>query len=212
MPEPEPLVAERQTDDTAPSCPPGPASVNAAKASTNSPHIRVTWSSPQSISAACTAEERDHFNNTLRLVGFDVWANTTPGKEHRWRLLNQAGDLPPYSRSYTLENFRDDKYTFRVDAVYSYTNSNGKSYTRWSGYHLPASRATTLTAVRTDQPPPAYGEVANDGSLPTRVPSRYIAWGRPDVYEPFGTQFQIQWNIPGHSISGPFCGFPRGDP
>ena len=203
-PEPEPLVAEQQMHEV-PSCPPGPASVNAAKASTNSPHIRVTWSSPQSVSAACTAEERDGFNDTLRLIGFDVWSNTTPQSPHTWRLLHQASELPSYSRSYTYENFRDAEYTFRVDAVYSYTDYKGRTATAWSGYRLETSRATTFTAERTDQPPPAYGEVATDGqNIPGR---RYIAWGRPDVYEEFGTQFQVKWSIPGHSISGRFVVF-----
>ena len=43
--------------------------------------------------------------------------------------------------------------------------------------------------------------------LPAQVLSRYIAWGRPDVYEEFGTQFQIKWSISDYSISGRFVVF-----
>ena len=122
-----------------------------------------------------------------------------------WRLLNQASELSSNSRSYTHENFRDDVYTFRVDAVYSFTDYNGRPAKAWSGYSLDTSRATQFAAERTDQPPPAYGEVATDGS---RIPNgRYIAWGRPDVYEEFGTQFQIKWSISDYSISGRFVVF-----
>ena len=203
-PEPEPLVTER-LDHGASSCPPGPVNVNAAKVSSNSPDIRVTWSSPQSIPAACTPEERASFNDTLELIGFNVWANTTPNKVHRWRLLNQAGELSLSSRSYTHKNFRDDEYTFRVDAVYSYTDRGNPDLAKaWSGYGLETSRTAEFTAERTDQPPPANAEVYTvyDGTN-----SRYIAWGRPDVYEPFETQFQVKWRIPGHSISGRFVVF-----
>ena len=204
-PEPEPLVAERQMHEDL-SCPPGPASVNAAKASTDSPDIRVTWSSPPSISAACTDDvELAHYNNTLRHIGFDVWVRKATDRSGAWRLLNQAGELSSSSRSYTFENFRDAEYTFRVSAVYSYTDWHGDTVKAWSGYGEPldASRAT-LTAERTDQPAPAYGEVDTVGRPAAH---RYIAWGRPDVYEEFGTQFQVKWSIPDYSASGRFVVF-----
>ena len=152
--------------------------------------------------------ELAHYNNTLRLKGFNVWVRKATDRSGAWRLLieagNQAGELSSSSRSYIFENFRDAEYKFRVDAVYSYTNRHGDPIpaNAWSGSGLDASQAT-LTAVRTDQPPPAYGEVVTVSDRRNLLAAhRFIAWGRPDVYEEFGTQFQIRWNIPDHSASG----------
>ena len=194
-PEPEvtePLIAEQQMHEAL-SCPPGPDSVNAAKVSTNSPDIEVTWSLPREVDAGCSTA----FNNTLTLIGFDVWARKATDRSGAWRLLTRAAQPLSEEPSYTFENFRDAEYKFRVDAVYSFKDYFDRDPTdwskAWSNSGLDTSRAT-ITAERTDQPPPAYVEEVAVGVHATILVQRYIAWGRPDVYEEFGTQFQIKWS------------------